>query len=170
MSAPRKRSAFEPAASLLTPTRYDPGMRRPAATTAGAVLVLLRVLAGVAWLVDVAAHWSDYVGQLDVAAPGIALAPDAVQSSLLLFLGVSAAVLLVETVLAFLILAGRNGPRVVVMAFAVVSIVSAFVGWWVEGQEITLKTSLVSLAFDILVLLALSSRSAAAYARRAERR
>ena len=38
------------------------------------------------------------------------------------------------------------------------------------GEEITLEGTFVSLSLDILVLLALSSRSAAAYARRNERR
>ena len=42
--------------------------------------------------------------------------------------------------------------------------------WWAQGQEITINGALLSLSLDILVLLALSSRSAAAYARRNERR
>ena len=46
---------------------------------------------------------------------------------------------------------------------------TAFVSWWVRDQEITLQTTLLSLAVDILVLLALSSRSTAAYARRREK-
>ncbi|WP_314430259.1 hypothetical protein [Microbacterium lacticum] len=50
-----------------------------------------------------------------------------------------------------------------------ISISTAFVSWWARDQEITLQTTLLSLAVDILVLLALSSRSAAAYARRAEK-
>jgi hypothetical protein len=56
------------------------------------------------------------------------------------------------------------------MIIAVGSISTSFFAWWVQGQEITLDSTFVSLSLDILVLLALSSRSAAAYARRNERR
>jgi len=85
-------------------------------------------------------------------------------------MSIVAVVLLVELVLAVLILRGSNWPRVVVMVFAVMSISSSFVAWWVDDLEITLTTSLLSTALDTLILLALSSRSAAAYARRNERR
>lgn len=61
------------------------------------------------------------------------------------------------------------GPEVFDASLAAISIVTAFVSWWVRDQEITLQTTLLSLAVDILVLLALSSRSAAAYARRREK-
>jgi hypothetical protein len=58
---PAKRPAFEPAARLLAPTRYDPQKRRPATTIAAAVLVLLRVIAGVFVLIGLAAGWSRVV-------------------------------------------------------------------------------------------------------------
>jgi hypothetical protein len=58
---------------------------------------------------------------------------------------------------------------VTVMAFSVISITGAFIQWWSEDQEITISGSLLTLGLDILILLALSSRSAAAYARRNER-
>ena len=79
-------------------------------------------------------------------------------------------VLLVEAVLALLILRGLNWPRVLVMCFSVVSISSFFTAWWIDDLEITLTTSLLPTALDTLILLALSSRSAAANARRNERR
>ncbi|WP_448261983.1 hypothetical protein [Microbacterium aurum] len=44
------------------------------------------------------------------------------------------------------------------------------VGWWAQGPEITLQSTLLSLSLDILILLALSSQSAAAYVRRGEKR
>ncbi|MFV0319722.1 MAG: hypothetical protein ACK5IN_05025 [Microbacterium sp.] len=67
-----------------------------------------------------------------------------------------------------LVYRGHNWPRVVIMPFAAVSIVSSFTAWWVQGQEIMLRTSLLLLAVDTLVVLVLSSRSTAAYARRNE--
>ena len=75
-----------------------------------------------------------------------------------------------EALLAFLIYRGVNWARVLVMGFSVVSISFSFAAWWAEDQEITINTTFVTLAFDILVLLALSSRDAAAYARRNEGR
>ncbi len=74
------------------------------------------------------------------------------------------------TLLAILIYRGHNWPRVIVMLIAVFSICSAFTAWWALGEEIRLEGTFVSLSLDILLLLALSSRSAAAYARRNERR
>jgi len=56
------------------------------------------------------------------------------------------------------------------MVFAVVSISTAFTTWFLREQEITLRTSLLAVGLDVLILLALSSRSAAAYSRRRERR
>ncbi|MBN9181107.1 MAG: hypothetical protein J0J00_11300, partial [Microbacterium sp.] len=75
-------------------------------------------------------------------------------------------------VLAVFIYRGRNWARVIVMSIAVISITGSFVAWWWQGEEITLggSASLLSLGLDILVLLALSSRSSAAYARRNQRR
>ena len=60
--------------------------------------------------------------------------------------------------------AGRNWARVVVMVFSTLSIASSFVAWWAQGQEITLQSTFLSLSLDILILLAVSSQSAAAYA------
>src|SRR3546814_10931321 len=81
-----------------------------------------------------------------------------------LFLGVSGIVLAVEALLGVLILGGRNLARVLVMLFSVVSICTAFVQWWVDGQDIRLQTTYVTLSLAILILLALSRRRPAAYA------
>ncbi|KRA25536.1 hypothetical protein ASD65_14745 [Microbacterium sp. Root61] len=170
MSEPQKRPAFEPPTRLMKPMAYDPAMRRPISTVAGAVLVLLRVLAGAVWLIELAAHWGSYAAEIDGALEGVEFSPGFVDGTLAVFVGISILVLLVDASLAVLIIRGVNWARVVVMIFSVISITSSFVGWWVQGQEIELRGSLLSLALDILVLLALSSRSAAAYARRNERR
>lgn len=167
MTEPRKRAAFEPAEQLLRPTGFDPAMKRPASTVAGAVLVLLRAGAGVLFLVDALMHWGRYVDEM---GSDTGLTPDVAGAGLAVSLGFAAFVLLLDASFAVLIYRGLNWPRVIVMAIAVLSISASFVAWWSQGQEITLGTTLLSLALDILVLLALSSRSAAAYARRNERR
>jgi hypothetical protein len=170
MTEPHKRTAFEPLERLATPTPYDPGMKRPSSTVAGAVIVFLGVLANALWVMEVALNWDELAKGIGVVVGDDAITSDVLAVGRVSFVVVWSIILLIEGVLGVLVLRGRNWPRVVVMTFSVISITSTFVGWWVEGQEITLRTSLLSLAFDILVLLALSSRSAAAYARRNERR
>lgn len=82
---------------------------------------------------------------------------------------VGASLLLVDAVLASFIWMGWNWPRVLVMVGSVISLTTSFVAWWSSGREITVDAGLATIALDVLVLLALSSRSAAAYARRNER-
>ncbi|MCW3493177.1 hypothetical protein [Microbacterium sp. SSM24] len=166
---PGKRPAFEPAARLLTPTGYDPDMRRPASIVAGTALVLLSVLAGCLVLVGVALTWDTLVAGPDVDLEGFEATPDGRTTGLIVVLAVAGATLVFDLVLAVFVYLGRNWARVIVMLFAVLRISTTFVAWWAQGQEITLGTTFISLAVDILLLLALSSRSAAAYARRNER-
>ena len=79
-----------------------------------------------------------------------------------------AIVLIVAVVLAVLVYFGSNAARITVMIFATLSIVSRG-STTSPDEEITLRTTLVTLALDILVLLALSSRAARAYAQRPRR-
>jgi hypothetical protein len=172
---PRKRAAFEPVAGLATPVPRDPGMRRPPSIVAGSVLVLLRAGAGVLWIASFLFGWDAWVqgfaGAFSGDASEISVLPDGVRSTVTLFVVVVVGVgVILEATLGLLILRGTNWPRVLVMVLSTLSISSAFVGWWAEGQQIRIETTFVTLALDILILLALSSRSAAAYARRLERR
>lgn len=167
-----KRPAFESPVDLVRPPS-GPLLRRPAATTMGAVLVVLRVLAGVWWLLALTFSWNDVLlddlglgDDPDFQALGDDVR-DAVSSGILNgVLIVGGVVLAVELLFALLIFRGVNWARIVVMVFATFSIVASFVGWWLGGQEITIHTTLVTLALDILVMLALSSQAARAYARR----
>jgi hypothetical protein len=168
MSEPAKRPAYEPAARLLQPTRYNPGMRRPISTMAGSALVALRVVAGVIWIVGIL-H-GRHIPLVDMFIPDGATAIEAAYAPVVsIVVGMSLAL---YTVLAVFIFLGRNWARVTVMFLSLFSITGAFVGWWADGQQITLTsgTSVVAVSLDILILLALSSRTAAAYARRNEKR
>ena len=172
---PEKRPAFEPLGVRASAFDADPARKRPIATTAGAALVLLRVAAGVAWMLSVALGWEGWVTgyAADLSgddSDGLDLSPRALGVGLAVFLGIGGLALAVEATFGLLILRGRNFPRVVVMVFSVLSISTAFGGWWVQGQDIRISTTFLTLALDILVLLALSSRSAAAYAHRRDRR
>ncbi|MEV7694456.1 hypothetical protein AB0N73_14125 [Microbacterium sp. NPDC089189] len=164
----RKRAAFESPTRLARPLALDPTMARPAATVAGATLVLLRVLSGVLWLFALTYDWGRASATLVIDEAGLT-ADESTAVLVAIWIGMGL-VLLVEAVLAVLILRGKNLPRVIVMFLSVASISTVFFAWWVQGQDIRIDTTLVTLALDILVLLALSSRSAAAYARRNERR
>ncbi|MEN2738847.1 hypothetical protein ABCS02_13735 [Microbacterium sp. X-17] len=169
---PEKRPAFEPAALLVEPGQPDPGMTRPMATVTGAVLVLLRAVVGVQWMIALGFGWQSLTISLtiDDGAGGPPLTVDEAQAALIVVLCGVGILVLVDVALAFLIFRGWNWPRVFVMFVSVVSICSAFFSWWFQGQELRLDSTLLSLALDILVLLALSSRGAAAYARRNRRR
>ncbi|WP_159500648.1 hypothetical protein [Microbacterium sp. 18062] len=169
-SRPRKRAAFESPARLARPVAGDPGMRRPMTTVAGGVLVMLRVVAGIVWMMAVTFDWKRVSGEFDLAIGGLDLSEDERSWGLGVLWLVVGAMLLADLVLAVFILLGRNWPRVIVMVLSTISIASSFAAWWAQGQEIHVSTTLLTLSFDILVLLALSSRSAAAYARRFERR
>ena len=169
MTSVAKRAAFESPASLAVPVAGPPTMRRPASTTAGSALVLLRVLAGVAWLVALSVQWDDvFTKAFDEA--GVPLTGDefdATSQAVYLFVvALIGVVLLIDLLLAVLTYLGLNWPRIVVMVISTFSISASFVTWWVGDQEVTLQTTLLTLALDILVMLALSSRSARAYARR----
>jgi hypothetical protein len=172
---PQKRPAFEPPAALVRPLELDPGMRRPVSTVAGATLVLLRAVTGAVWVVAVTFGWPSWLRNVSGMFGGDASTPSETGELIAaigvwVFIGAAAVVLAAEALLGILILGGRNLPRVLVMLFSVVSICTAFAGWWVEGQDIRIQTTYVTLSLDILILLALSSRSSAAYARRRERR
>ena len=171
MSAPgpAQRPAYEPIDRLLRPTPYDHDMRRPATTVAGACLVLLGAVVSVLSMVDIATNWHTYLKSIVLEIGGAVPTPDVVNASLAVILGVIGVTAVVELVCGLLILRGSNAARVLVMIVSAISISAAFVSWWARDQEITLQTTLLSLAVDILVLLALSSRSAAAYARRREK-
>lgn len=170
---PVKRPAYEPAARLLRPVHHDPGMPRPAATIAGGVLVLLRAVAGFLVGGAIALVWQDILADPDVqlALEGVdGNGADARQTALWIVLGVVVVSVVLDVTFAVFVLRGSNCARVAVMVLSVISISTTFFAWWVQDQEIRVDETFVPLALDILVLLALSSRSAAAYARRNEQR
>lgn len=166
MTEEGKRPAFEPAAQLIRRTEYDPEMKRPPATTAGAVLVLLRALAGALWVASIAGLWPQVVASVDLDL--IEGGADALGAAMWLFVAIGAIVIAADIVLAVLILRGWNWPRVMVMSWAAFFIITAFIGWWFADEVVTIETTLISVGLDVLLLLALSSREAAAYARRRE--
>lgn len=165
-----KRPAFESPAVLATPVTPPASMRRPAATAFGAVLVWLRVAAGIGWLVSLGLRWDEILrSELEIELAG---RDEQAASDLVLTLIVVAGVIVltIELALALLIWRGSNWARITVMLFSTISIVISWIDSVTGTTEITLRTTFVTLALDILVLLALSSRNARAYARRPRQR
>ncbi|MFJ2300789.1 LssY C-terminal domain-containing protein [Oerskovia paurometabola] len=147
--------------------------RRPAATTVGALLVVLGVVADLVWLANLALHWDQTLRSLFLGGSVTQADIDEASGPLLVLVVVLLSlVALFQLFLAWRVLRGRNWARDLVMVLAAISTTSSFVGWAVSGNQITLRTTLLTVALDILMLLTLSSRDAAAYARdaRAERR
>jgi hypothetical protein len=161
-----KRPAFEPPSELIAPVVPPPEMRRPTATAFGALLVVCRVVAGVVWLTVLAVQWNDIVrDELHIEIED-ASESEAAGVVLAVILAFGAVILLIDLMLAVLVYRGNNAARLAVMIFATFSIIAAAIDYFGEGTEITIRTTLVTLALDILVLLALSSRAARAYAQR----
>ncbi len=171
-SAPEKRPAFEMPVQLIQAEHGAADMPRPGSTVAGGLLVLLRVVAGVLFMIVVALDWDQIITAPDFGGDPLNadLTPDVSHLLLAAVLVVLAVPMLFDAVFAFLILQGRNWPRVVVMFVSVLSTSTAFVTWVAGGNELHVDTTLLPVALDVLILLALSSRSAAAYARRRQRR
>ena len=143
-------------------------MRRPLATVAGSLLMVARTVSGVVVIVVAGLTWREFAlslvraarldgGRISVGEAGVVLA---------IVLALYALALLLYLVLALLVYLGYNWARIVAMAFATISIVLAFADYVHNGVQITLRTTLASLALDILILLALSSAPARLYARR----
>jgi hypothetical protein len=145
-------------------------MPRPVTIVVGATFILLRVIAGVLVLAAIAIGWDALLSDPDSVLDGFDPTPEGSQAALGFVLASGGTVLAIDLVLAIFVFLGRNWARVVVMLIAVLSISTSFFTWWVQGQEIKVDGTYVSLSLDILLLLALSSRSAAAYARRNQRR
>ncbi|MEV8358071.1 LssY C-terminal domain-containing protein [Microbacterium sp. NPDC076895] len=167
---PRKRAAFEPPTTLFAPLTRDPRMRRPATITTGTLLLLLRVLAGIALIIGLWAEWPDVMDSADLAVGGDVLTAEEEQFALWIVIALMGVSLAVQVSVVLSLWWGRNWARLIVMVFAVISISTAFTTWFLREEEITLRTSLLAVGLDVLILLALSSRSAAAYSRRRERR
>ncbi len=164
-----QRSAFEPLTRLAERDAARAALarvhRRPAATSLGALLIVVRVLLGVIWLIGLYVQWPTVVRELDLVAEGVT---EGEVSAFVLWTVIvgGAVVLLAELVFAWLVFRGSNWARITVMFVAILSTLVSAVDYFGGDAEITIRTTLLTLAVDILVLLALSSRSARAYARR----
>ncbi|WP_350348143.1 LssY C-terminal domain-containing protein [Agromyces sp. G08B096] len=164
-----KRPAFESPVRLAEREAAPVAMRRPVQTVLGAALIVVRVLLGVVWMLALAFDWNRVLENDFGLAPRDDDWTALAGTALTVVVVVGSLVLAVELGFAWLVFRGSNWARIAVMAVAVASISIAAIDYFVGDIEITVRTTLLTLAVDILVLLALSSRSARAYARRPRR-
>jgi hypothetical protein len=167
----RKRAAFESPAVLAQPVEPPVSMRRPTATTLGSVLVVLRALAGFVWLASLAVTWRQVLRDEVGFDPEPGTEEDQGLTVLLIaILVVGGLGLIIVMLFGLWVYRGSNVARLLVMTFATFSITTAAIDYFVGSEEITIRTTLLTLSLDILVMLALSSRAARAYARRPRQR
>jgi hypothetical protein len=144
-----------------------PGVvKKPQAIVGGAALMGARVLSGLLFIGLVSLSWREVADSVtvDLDSSGIT-GTDAQDLALALVLIAYGLALLAYIGLAWLVFIGHNWARVTAMSMATVSIVIQLASSLTDGVAITLRTTLSSLALDILILLALSSSSARTYAR-----
>lgn len=142
-------------------------MKRPLATGLGAVLMWLRVIWGFVSILVYVLNWSAVRHEVFYALTDIETVPLDVADFFLTVGFIALGVwYLFYGVLAGFVMAGSNWARITAMSFASIGIIVVFLDWWNEGIQVTFRTSLASVAFDILVLLALSAQSARRFARR----
>ncbi|WP_449280521.1 hypothetical protein [Leucobacter sp.] len=157
---PRKRAAVEPASALFArDDRAGPRETRPFSVSGGAALVVLRAGGAVLWSVGLLREWGSIRHEFDLDADESAWA-------LGIVLGIEGLWALLLLALAWAVWRGSNAARVLVMLGATASITISAVSYFAAGEEITVRTTLLTLALDILVLLALSSRDARTWTRR----
>ncbi len=161
-----KRAAFEPASRLAEREPPLERVRRPVATAFGTLLVLLDVIAGTVWLVSLALQWDEVVeNELDFVLEGRPEA-GAADQGLTVVLVVGGVILAIQLVLSVLIWFGSNGARITVMLLSTANITLAAIDSITGEAEVTVQTTFLTVALDILILLALSSREARSFARR----
>lgn len=157
----RKRSANELVEVLLTQSEGTEVLSptRPVSIVLGSLFVFGRGLAGLLWVGVFFLAWPELAAEAGVE--------DDVRTPVLwIFLSVGLLFSLISLFIAWSIWRGSNLARVFVMIGVTISTITAAVGYFVNGDTITIKTTLLTVALDILVLLALSSHDARAWARR----
>jgi hypothetical protein len=172
--APSAASVAETLAPVPTPhtsanasTLPQKAVRRPAQTTFGAVVVLLRATTPMVLIALVLLDWQNMRQlasvDLDLGVPGTIDPRDA---ALWLIIGFTAAFGVAEVLFGLYVFFGSNVARIAVMTFSVINILIAGAEHVLGHQAITLGTNLVGVSLDILILIALSSSRARDYARR----
>ena len=150
----------------MTRTNARARVKRPPSVLGGVLLMGVRAVTGGFVILTVIVSWDTFVATIVLNGDRLDRSdPHAAAAVLGWLLGAYGLYLVLYLGLAALVFTGRNWARVVAMSFASVSILFSFADYALNGAQITLRTSLVSVTVDILILLALSSTQARHYAR-----
>lgn len=142
------------------------GPKRPPSVLGGVVLMAVRAVSGGFVILTVIGSWDTFAATIVLNGQNLYRSdPRAAGAVLGWVLAGYGLYLVLYLGLAALVFTGRNWARVVAMSFASASILFSFADYTLNGAQITLRTSLVSVTIDILILLALSSTRARHYAR-----
>lgn len=146
--------------------------QRPIPTVLGFLLMILRIGAGVVFILLTVLDWRHFIASLiaESTVPLDAQSRQAVTVVLIIALAVWGAGLLIYLGLALLVLRGSNWARIASMAFSSLLIVLAAIDFFNGGPQVSLRNNVFGLPLDILVVLALSSQRARLWARRPRRR
>ncbi|MDI6023499.1 hypothetical protein QBL02_08075 [Leucobacter sp. UT-8R-CII-1-4] len=156
----RKRRASEPVDLLLTRSEgsHVAVEKRPISTSLGAFFVFARGFVGLFWLAGFYLAWP-------TVAAEEGLSGEISSFALWVVIAFGGLASIVSMSIATLVYRGSNWARLVELFGVTFSIITSAVGYFANGEKITIDTTLLTLALDILVLLALSSRDARSWAR-----
>jgi len=140
--------------------------RRPVPTALGALLMALRVLAGVGYIALNLLDWQRFVMSELAGEVVTASERDAVSLVLGIAMGAFGAGLVLYFLLALLVFFGSNWARIAAMSYSSLIIIVSAIDYFNGGPQISLRNNLLGLALDILVVLALSSKRSRLWARR----
>ncbi len=171
LRAVRTGAEAEEVAAAADARRTALAEHRPVPTTLGFLLMLLRVLAGVLFVVLTVLGWREFVEAELASAGGTLTAEERSAAGLVagIGIGVFVAGLVFYLVLALLVLRGSNRARIASMAYSAFLIVIAAIDFFNGGPQVSLRNNLLGLPLDILVVLALSSQRSRHWARRRRR-
>ena len=136
----------------------DSREKRPAPIIVGSLFMVLGALSTAIIAAAFAAAWPELLASLDVDG-------DDGEWVLWIVFAFLALVALAELFLAWQVFLGSNWARVVALSANAIGLALQVVSLESGGPAITIDTSLIPVALDILLLLALSSHSATTYAR-----
>lgn len=135
---------------------------RPISLTMGALLMVIRVIAGLVTVALVVFNHKDIV---DGAMVGLEPSDHPIiEGAVYVILGLLSIGMLVYLFFAWKVYKGSNRARIAAMAYSGALIILAAVDYF-SGTKVTLRENIFGLPLDILVLLALSARNSSLWSR-----
>ncbi|MCU1479123.1 MAG: hypothetical protein JWQ64_3816 [Subtercola sp.] len=142
-------------------------VKRPISIYLSYLLMIIRGAIGAASVISVFATWADSVSAVKVDLPsGSDIGADQLADiAVWIIVGIASIAFIGYIVLAQLVFAGYNWARFLVMTFSLITVATVAISFVRNESDVGTATGLVNLSFDILLLFALSSPDARAFAR-----